>query len=67
MTEKRLATPQWSVILPWRTRMASTVSNWMVLPVATRSVGAIDYPPTLLAMPYPHRAYRLHIHNHNPQ
>jgi hypothetical protein len=33
-TEYRFATPQWSVIFPSRTRMASTVSNWMVLPVA---------------------------------
>ena len=33
MTENRFATPQWSVIFPSRTRMASTVSNWMTLPV----------------------------------
>src|SRR4051794_18193853 len=36
ISEKRLATPQWSVICPLRTRMASTVSNWML-----RRVGAI--------------------------
>ncbi len=33
MSEKRLATPQCSVILPSTTRIASTVSNWIALPV----------------------------------
>jgi hypothetical protein len=28
-----LATPQWSVILPSRTRITSTVSNWIFRPV----------------------------------
>ena len=31
--EYKFATPQWSVIFPLRTRMASTVSKWIVLPV----------------------------------
>src|SRR6266487_2807433 len=33
MREKRLATPQCSVILPSRTRITSTVSNWILRPV----------------------------------
>ena len=33
MREKRLATPQCSVILPSRTRITSTVSNWTLRPV----------------------------------
>ena len=32
-TVYRFANPQWPVISPLRTRMASTVSNWMALPV----------------------------------
>ena len=34
--ENRFATPQCSVILPWRTRMTSTVSKWMLRPVGAR-------------------------------
>jgi hypothetical protein len=34
--EKRFATPQCSVILPFRTRMTSTVSKLICRPVAAR-------------------------------
>src|SRR5439155_12377082 len=35
--DRRFATPQWSVILPLRTRMTSTVSKWILRPVGANS------------------------------
>lgn len=45
MSEKRLATPQCSLILPSTTRIASTVSNWIVRPVGAMPKNSPSWVP----------------------